>query len=1223
MSFLNWGRPAEGGEKTGKIIAAKSRFSWFRWLFPITGLAALVWFLIRVIPKPSRATYPCQRVAFPLASGFIIWLMGLAGSALAWRKAKQYFLRARYVVAIVCVSVSVGIIWLAASAAWQDNAKAAWRTPQPANEPIGVARGIHPGRVAWIHDANSTDWAGPMSGQRWYSNQCTDQARVDKMLSRAIRALAAESTDEAAWDRIFRYFNRKRGKGNVAYTPGEKITIKINHTLSFGSDPCTMDKSDEPWHQDPPFIDCIDNSPQLTISLLRQLIDVVGVAPGDIAIGDPGRIMPNYWYDMVEPNCPGVVYIARVGGKGRTQSQWSDTKFYFSDPNASHWTDVNQQDHIPHCFADADYFINFPVMKSHQNGGITVCAKNLYGALIRNPNASDQPNPGDWYNMHITLPGPIDSYPGVPGMGNYRCLVDLMTHPELGGKTLVYLVDALFAGQGWDGVPSIWNIEPFSGDWPSSVFISQDGVAIDSVCFDFLLAEWPKNPGADMAGSDDYLHEAALIPDPPSGTNYDPNNDGGLTESFGVHEHWNNASDKQYSRNLDPVNGRGIELVKSSAAFGDIDGDGGVDFEDFALLMSAWQSSTGESNWDQRCDISEPGDGVIDEADLSVLSQNWLGGFPGSVIANGAQLEVAYSEPGIYFEGPSWDLITEKLYFSQRTEFYRILRLDSPGSVTVWMNNTPQTNGTFLANDGRLLTADESTKQICNHRIGASGPEDSQVLAGPADGINKKPNDLCQTPRGDIYFTGPDWSAGATGQVVYRLSTDGQVTEVIGDMEMPNGIIASNDGTKLYVSDSNLKHWKQYPINPDGSVGAGWVFFDPDTADTHDPDGMTIDELGNLYFVGLGGLWIVSPDGIEIDMLAIPEFCSNVTFGGPDGRTLYITCQDKVYSLAMRVRGGSWADRTAPSPDPMDWATAPQPSGPYSIRMTAATASDKFGVEYYFANETDPSHDSGWQDSPDYNDTGLDRGTIYTYRVKARDKSDSHNETSYSQPASSTTQLEAPPIAFNSNSCGFATTAGSTLSFTHTIGSGQNRLLAVGIQSENPSGSMSNLIITSIRYNGANLLKAGHTYIDEGANVLAVELWYLLEADLPPAGTYTVNITYSGTVQSRSAGAISLENVLQAPPEDVNSSTVVSSPISTTVSCSDGSWVIDAVGCGNISAFTPAAGGMTKRYEVSATSNSGAGSTTTALAAGPVPVQWSNDNANALAQVAAAFRPLP
>ena len=70
------------------------------------------------------------------------------------------------------------------------------------------------------------------------------------------------------------------------------------------------------------------------------------------------------------------------------------------------------------------------------------------------------------------------------------------------------------------------------------------------------------------------------------------------------------------------------------------------------------------------------------------------------------------------------------------------------------------------------------------------------------------------------------------------------------------------------------------------------------------PDGMTIDELGNLYFSGLGGIWIVSPQGELLEFISVPQSVSNVTFAGPNGRTLYMTCQDKVYSLAMCVRGG-------------------------------------------------------------------------------------------------------------------------------------------------------------------------------------------------------------------------------------------------------------------------------------------------------------------------------
>jgi hypothetical protein len=105
-----------------------------------------------------------------------------------------------------------------------------------------------------------------------------------------------------------------------------------------------------------------------------------------------------------------------------------------------------------------------------------------------------------------------------------------------------------------------------NGDWPSSLFVSQDQVAIDSVAFDFLLNEWPAvvNNGVGainslQGGAEDYLHEAALADAPPSGTFYDPEKDGAPMRSLGVHEHWNNPTDKQYSRNLGQTNG--IELL--------------------------------------------------------------------------------------------------------------------------------------------------------------------------------------------------------------------------------------------------------------------------------------------------------------------------------------------------------------------------------------------------------------------------------------------------------------------------------------------------------------------------------------------------------------------------------------------------------------------------------------------------------------------------------------
>jgi hypothetical protein len=93
------------------------------------------------------------------------------------------------------------------------------------------------------------------------------------------------------------------------------------------------------------------------------------------------------------------------------------------------------------------------------------------------------------------------------------------------------------------------------------------------------------------------------------------------------------------------------------------------------------------------------------------------------------------------------------------------------------------------------------------------------------------------------------------------------------------------------------------------------------------------------------------------------------------------------------------ADTVPPTPDPMTWAVAPVVAGSTSITMTATVGSDRNGVEYYFACTAGGGHDSGWQDSPTYTDTGLQEHTWYRYQVKARDKSANRNETGWSSPA--------------------------------------------------------------------------------------------------------------------------------------------------------------------------------------------------------------------------------
>ncbi len=558
--------------KTNKCLGHNSKRHWFASrCIGIGGLLALIWFLIRVIPKPSRATYPCQRAAFPLASGFVIWLAGAVVSITAIRKAKRCFApatlgsnqnpplaRSRYVLCVMLVAVSVGSIWLAQGITME---KVVLADEPIANAPIGIAKGIHPGRVVWVHDPDATDWDGPGNGYWWQSSH-TNQAVVDRMMSRAIRALSGEAASTAAlaamrlnassrsgWDKLFRHFNKTHGKGNAGYKSGQKIFIKINYVgcIAVWSRRPVTTLEDYNLRS----LDYMNTSPQMIIALLRQLVDEAGVSEENITVGDTLCYFPNEYYNLCHEQFPKVRYLDYVGKFGRTRAKLSSVAFYWSTPDAAE----KKTDYVPVSYVEADYLINMANLKSHNDmAGITLCAKNHYGSLVRKPARQKE-----YYDMHKDLPYT------TPGMGHYRPLVDLMGHKQLGGKTLLYLIDGLYAGKhAKERAPRKWNSSPFNGDWSSSLFASQDPVAIDSVGFDFLWTEWDDAPH--KSGTTDYLVEAALADNPPSGTFYDPDHKGNAARltSLGVCEHWNNPADKQYSGNL--KTGKGIELIKLSRA---------------------------------------------------------------------------------------------------------------------------------------------------------------------------------------------------------------------------------------------------------------------------------------------------------------------------------------------------------------------------------------------------------------------------------------------------------------------------------------------------------------------------------------------------------------------------------------------------------------------------------------------------------------------------------
>lgn len=513
-----------------------------RFLLSLGGLGALVWVLIRVIPKPSRLSYPCIRAASPLAVNFILTLIAFFASLTFFKELRRFLLSRKRIIitGIVVVAVGAVLIPVMPRLIAPPHTLTTLADLEGPNKPMGRGVGIHPGRVVWVHEPDATNEQYTVDGEKqWFTPEMTNQDAVDAMFSRGLRTLTGTDNDRAAWDALFRNFNAAQGRDGQGYVKGEKIVIKINLN-GLGNGPSN-----------------INTSPQLCRSLLRQLVRVVGVAQRDIHLGDPNIPPDPDMYGLMLAEFPDVLYWGWGPGFVRPEPTPQEVLFASDGGNA---------DFLPRSYVEATYMFNLAVFKKHHRAGISLGAKNHFGSITPfNSNGA--------FNWHYGLPVPdggADDSNGAYGV--YRVLVDFMGHKDLGGKTVLYIVDGLWGSINW-GHPAVkWRMSPFNNDWPSSLFLSQDPVAVESVCFDFLYHEFDKDhptegqydprdnsgPFPHYRGVDDYLHQAADAACRP--LVYDPEKDGTpLADSLGAHEHWNNAEEKQYSRNL----GRdeGIELV--------------------------------------------------------------------------------------------------------------------------------------------------------------------------------------------------------------------------------------------------------------------------------------------------------------------------------------------------------------------------------------------------------------------------------------------------------------------------------------------------------------------------------------------------------------------------------------------------------------------------------------------------------------------------------------
>jgi gluconolactonase len=257
-----------------------------------------------------------------------------------------------------------------------------------------------------------------------------------------------------------------------------------------------------------------------------------------------------------------------------------------------------------------------------------------------------------------------------------------------------------------------------------------------------------------------------------------------------------------------------------------------------------------------------------------------------------------------FTEGPVWDH-GGFLYVSDETlnKIFRV-RLDGTKEPIISLGDP---DGNTFDSRHRLLDCASVLRAI----IAVTPDGHYTVLADRFEGKRfNSPNDVVIGSDGAIYFTDPtlDLPAGEKQEIpfqgVYRLDAQGNVRLLTKELTQPNGLAFSPDGKLFYVDDSEQRNIRVYRFHRNGTISSGHIFgSEPGDKDDGVPDGMKLDQSGDIFVTGPRGIWVWDPHGRHLGTIVMPEQPANLAWGGNDGRTLYITATTSVYSLPMIARG--------------------------------------------------------------------------------------------------------------------------------------------------------------------------------------------------------------------------------------------------------------------------------------------------------------------------------
>lgn len=276
-------------------------------------------------------------------------------------------------------------------------------------------------------------------------------------------------------------------------------------------------------------------------------------------------------------------------------------------------------------------------------------------------------------------------------------------------------------------------------------------------------------------------------------------------------------------------------------------------------------------------------------------------------------------------EGPVW--VEDGYLLFTDVPGNTIWKFSDQDGLSVWMQpsgadpvadytSSPGANGLLAYGDGTILAPDHGNRALYVLDLDT---REKTLLADQYEGQRfNSPNDVVVHSSGTIFFTDPPYGLkdqdnspakelGFNG--VYALQSDGSITLIEGGLTRPNGVVLSPDGETLYVSNSDPADAKYmvFSVGPDGSVGEGSLFLDV-TALLADkgfgnPDGMAVAKDGTIFATGPGGVLVLSPDAEILGLIRTGKPVANVAFGGADGRTLYMTSQDRLTRIQTLKTG--------------------------------------------------------------------------------------------------------------------------------------------------------------------------------------------------------------------------------------------------------------------------------------------------------------------------------